>query len=503
MLKQHINLSKPEYLVLILIIISASFIRLWGLDDIGFNNDEAIYSGQAATLAGYEEFSKFFSIYRAHPLFLQFIISILFANFGISDTIARTVPAIFGIMTVIITYFIGKMLYDRKVAIAAAIVITIIPYHIIVSREVLIDVPLSFFFTLTLFFLARYMKNSKGIHWLYLVGASSGLSFLSKEVGIFALISSIICLLFIKRLTFKSLVIVVSSFLLASSPYWIPILIFEEAQDALLSYWQWQTGREANQPDTFYLTLISKDALGYTLTVLCIVSIVSALTTKNIRRPAVFLLLIWIAVPLLIFQFLSIKGFHFMVSLIPAFTLLGTSFLSSDWMKKVPYYSIVIIIIIPLIFLSSGPILNYWFGIPFSDHVGSGGEPYAREGAIWIRDNIPIDATLLTMDTPMANIIKYYANNEVFSLHSNNNPAYTKIENPDLYILNGQINYLVYESYRAERSTYLKEEAEELNDLVTKYNAVPIHTEYKTLANNGKNMTKPAIIIYSLDRIHG
>ncbi len=503
MLKQQISLSKQEYLFLILIVFSASMIRLWDLADVGFNNDEAIYSGQAATLAGYDEFSKFFSIHRAHPLLLQFIISVLFANFGISDTIARIVPAMFGVITVILTYFIGKMLYDRKVALVAALVITIIPYHIIVSREVLIDVALSFFYTLTLFFLVCYMKNTKGVHWLYFIGASSGLAFLSKEIGIFALISSVICLFFIKGLTSKNLVIVVSSFLLASSPYWIPILTIEEAQNAFLSYWQWQTGREANQPDNFYLTLLSKDALGYTLTVLCIASVVSALITKNIKRPAVFLLLIWIAVPLLIFQLLPIKGFHFMVSLIPAFTLLGVSFLFSDWMKKVPYYRIIPIIIIPLIFLSSGPVLAYWFGVPFPPIVGSGGEPYAREGAIWIRDNLSNEAVILTLDTPMANIIKYYANNEVFSLHSNKNPAYTKIENPDLSILNGQIDYLVYESYRVERSAYLKEEAEEMNDVRMKYNAVPIHTEYKThIGNKGQNLTS-ALIIYSLDRIQG
>jgi 4-amino-4-deoxy-L-arabinose transferase-like glycosyltransferase len=428
----------------------------------------------------------------------------MFANFGITDTIARIVPAMFGVMTVFLTYFIGKMLYDRKVAMVAALVITILPYHIIVSRQVLIDISLSFFFTLTLFFVVRYMKNTKGVHWLYLMGASSGLSFLSKEVGIFALISSIISLLVIKGLTSRNLLIVVSSFLLASSPYWIPILTIEEAQDAFLSYWQWQTGREANQPDTFYLELVSTDALGYTLTVLCIASIISALITRNIKRPEVFLLLIWIAIPLLIFQFVPVKGYHFVVSVIPAFTLLGISFLFSDWIKKVPYYRIIPIIIIPLILLSSGPILHYWSGIPPPDLAGSGGEPYAREVALWIRDNLSTDGVLLTLDTPMANIIKYYANNEVFSLHANKNPAYTKIETADLSILNGQIHYLVYESYRVELAGYLKEEAEEMNDLRMKYNAVPIHTEYKShIGSKGQNLTKPAVIIYSLDRIQG
>ena len=94
---------------------------------MAFNNDEAIYAGQAATLAGYKEFAEHFSIYRAHPLLLQFMISILFGNFGISDPIARIVPAVLSILTIILTCLIGKVLYDRKVAMVAALVVTILP----------------------------------------------------------------------------------------------------------------------------------------------------------------------------------------------------------------------------------------------------------------------------------------------------------------------------------------------------------------------------------------
>jgi predicted membrane-bound mannosyltransferase len=137
MLKKRFNLSRQEYLFLIIIIVSASLLRLWDLGNIGFNGDEAVYSGQSATLAGNEESKKYFSIYRAHPLFLQFIVSMFFANFGVSDIVARVAPAIFGILTVIFVYFIGKELYDKRVAMVAAIVMTIIPYHIIVSRQVL------------------------------------------------------------------------------------------------------------------------------------------------------------------------------------------------------------------------------------------------------------------------------------------------------------------------------------------------------------------------------
>ena len=102
-------------------------------------------------LAGHDDYSRYFSIYRAHPLLLQFSISLLFQLFGVSDAAARAVPAIFGVLTILITYFIGKTLYNKKVGLVSALVLAFLPYHIIITRQALVDVPLSFFFILTLF----------------------------------------------------------------------------------------------------------------------------------------------------------------------------------------------------------------------------------------------------------------------------------------------------------------------------------------------------------------
>lgn len=492
--------SKNELLLLTLLIICAIILRVWDLGAVGFNNDEAIYSGQAATLAGYDEFQKHFSIFRAHPLLLQFTISVMFGMFGISDAISRIVPAVFGVSTIILTYFIGKNLYDRKIAIVTTIVITILPYHILLSRQVLLDVALSFFYTLTLFFIIRHLTSPRHPFWLYLVGASAGLSFLSKEVGIFALMSTIMCLFLFKTITLRNFLIVISTFLLASSPHWIPVLTIPEAHEAAVKYWNWQTSRDPNQSDIFYARLISQEALGYVLTALCLLSIIHALKSKNIKKPAVFLLLVWIALPLTLFQFLAVKGFSFVLPTIPAFVLLGVSFLFTNWMKRIRGYRIVLVAVIPLIIVFSGPPLHYVLQIPPIYLVGSGEEPHARAAANWIDDNLSDKAKFLTLDIRTANIIKYYSNHDAFSLHSNQNPAYTKVENSDLAILNGEIDFLVYEIYLAERFGYLKDEEDELNELVIKYNAIPIHTEYDSyMDESGQNLLKPALIIYSLN----
>lgn len=498
-LSQRFKLSKNESLFLILLICFAIVLRVWGLGVAGFNNDEAIYSGQAATLAGKEDFQNHFSIFRAHPLLLQSMVSVMIWIFGVSDTVARIVPAVLGILTIMVTYLIGRTLFDKKMAMVSAIVITVLPYHILLSRQVLLDVSLSFFYTLTLYFLVRHWKNPKNVIWLYLIGACAGLSFLSKEVGIFALFTSIICLLLIKSISFRTVFIITASFLLASSPYWIPILTVPEAHETAIKYWNWQRSRDPNQPELFYANLISQEALGYILTGLCAVSLLYAIKTGSVKKPEIFMILVWIAVPLALFNLLAVKGFAFVLPIIPAFVLLGISFLFGNWSKKLPGHTILVLGIIPLIFVFSGPPLHYLFQIPPINLVGSGEEPYAKEGALWIKNNLP-PGKFLTMDIRTANIIKYYSNNEAFSLHSNQNPAYTRLDNPDLAILNGEIKYLVYEVYLAERFGYLQEEQDEITELVTKYNGIPIHTEYQNFIDeHGHSAIKPALIIYTLN----
>ena len=105
-------------------------LRLVNIGDQGFNSDEAIYSGQAGSLAGLEEFNQHFSLFRAHPLLLQFFISIAFTLFGVSDVIARIIPVIFGVATILVTYFVAKNLFNINTAIVSTLILSILPYHI-------------------------------------------------------------------------------------------------------------------------------------------------------------------------------------------------------------------------------------------------------------------------------------------------------------------------------------------------------------------------------------
>src|SRR5512147_549499 len=160
-------------------------LRVWGLNQLGYNTDEAVYSGQAAAIAQAPVLKDIFPIFRAHPLLFQFVLALVFA-FGVSDLAGRLVAVAVGLATVYITYRVGKLLYGVKAGLLAGLFFALMPYHVVVSRQVLLDGPLVLFTTLTLFFLARYAMTNRPA-WIYLTGVGMGLTFLAKETGIIML----------------------------------------------------------------------------------------------------------------------------------------------------------------------------------------------------------------------------------------------------------------------------------------------------------------------------
>jgi len=89
------------------------FLRLWQLDSLGFNSDEAVYGGQGASIAGVGDLTPYFPIFRAHPLLFQTIVSVGY-HFGTGDLFARLLSAAFGFGTVVLVFLLGRLLYGRR-----------------------------------------------------------------------------------------------------------------------------------------------------------------------------------------------------------------------------------------------------------------------------------------------------------------------------------------------------------------------------------------------------
>jgi len=162
----------------------AVVVRFMHLTALGFNSDEAVYTGQAGSLAGVGAFGRSFSPFRAHPLLLQTVLAVEFLAFGhMSEYAARATVALMGVAAVFATYRIGSRLYGVPVGLAAAAGLAIMPYHVFISRQVLLDVPAGLFVLLAFGALYRY-DGVETRRWLYLAGALAGVACVIKETMI-------------------------------------------------------------------------------------------------------------------------------------------------------------------------------------------------------------------------------------------------------------------------------------------------------------------------------
>jgi 4-amino-4-deoxy-L-arabinose transferase-like glycosyltransferase len=102
-------------------------LRLWALDSLGLNSDEAVYAGQGASLAGDPALLPFFPVFRAHPLVFQTLLSLEYRVVGVSPLGGRLLAVAFGMGTVWLTYAIGARLYGRRVGVLASLLIGVMP----------------------------------------------------------------------------------------------------------------------------------------------------------------------------------------------------------------------------------------------------------------------------------------------------------------------------------------------------------------------------------------
>jgi hypothetical protein len=495
-------------LILILALAVGVLLRVWQINAIGYNTDEAVYAGQAAAIAGVPGLKDIFPIFRAHPLLFQFVLSVIYKLY-FNDLMGRILAAIIGMGTVYLTYALGKTLYGRLPGAMAAAFIAFMPYEVVVSRQVLLDGPMVFFATLTLYTLARFGKTQR-VEWLFAAGASMGLTFLSKETSIILMAAIYIFLALTPEIhiRIRELVIATLLMILVISPFPITLLMAGGANTGR-NYLVWQLFRRPNHDWFFYLQTVPP-AVGVLVIIVAVVGLVVLWQERSWREK---LLLAWIFVPIVFFELWPVKGFQYLLPIAPPLAILAGRLLGKlansqntqdARINNYPPISPVISwLVVGMLLISSG--LASWQQIqPVTSAsllAGTGGVPGGREAGTWIQQNAPAYAHFMTIGPSMANIIQFYAVRKAYGLSVSpnplrRNPSYEPILNADRQIRSSDLQYLVWDSFSASRSPFF---ADKLLGYVNKYNGRAIHTESITVPDGkGNQINTPIIIIYEV-----
>jgi 4-amino-4-deoxy-L-arabinose transferase-like glycosyltransferase len=492
-------------LILGLIISLAIGLRVWGLNGTGFNTDEAVYAGQAAAIARDPILKDIFPVFRAHPLLFQFVLALLF-HFGVTDIGARLIAVAVGLLTVYVVYRLGDLLYGRTAGMLAGLILALMPYHVVVTRQVLLDGPMVLCSTITLYMLGRFAATERPV-WLYSTGAAMGLTFLAKETGII-LMGAIYAFLALSReirvrildLIFASVCVV-----LMMVPFPAALLLAGGTKSGK-QYLVWQLFRRPNHPWEFYPTTVPV-AMGLLVVGAALLGL-WLLRSKGTWRER--LLICWIVVPVAFFQLWPTKGFQYLLPTAPAVAILAARALA-HWpiTKEIHLFrwrlSEVRIRVVGAGIVALSLLVSSWLAIQPSTSgsfvAGTGGVPGGREAGIWIRDHTPQGAKLMTIGPSMANIIQFYGHRRAYGLSVSpnplrRNPSYEPILNPDSQIRLGDLHYLVWDSFSAERSSFF---SEGLLRFIDKYHGRVVHVESVMVkVEDGSTVAKPVIIIYEV-----
>ena len=133
------------------------------------------------------------------PPLLPLLLSVFFIIFGPAlgpDMAIHILPPLFGMLSVFAVFLLGRELFNDRIGVMAAVILAVIPLHVLFSGQVLTDVPAGFFVTLCMYFYWRgFEKNYNCSKILFFLFAA--LAILVKYTTMF--LFPVCCLLLLRQ----------------------------------------------------------------------------------------------------------------------------------------------------------------------------------------------------------------------------------------------------------------------------------------------------------------
>src|SRR5919197_1180374 len=307
---------------------------LWNLGGVGFRGDEAVYAGQAAILAGANAMRRHFILLsRGNSNFLlyQQAVALVFRAIGVSDVAARAVAALCSTLTVPVTFAIAKVLYDRRAALYAALLLALSSYAVALGRLALLDSTLTLLFSLALLFLAKWEQTSSSAY-LCAFAAAAAFTIQAKVVGSLLLVVFGLYLLLGRGWRALSL----PGALLARRVVVVclaPVILQVSANSREFAEFLATSSHRVSKVPWYYYARTLGRYEGAVIVALWAAGMVAAVAR---RSRADLLPLTWIAVVAGFYQLYPLKAFNYLLPVVPAVSLLTGRLLAGLSLRVLP-----------------------------------------------------------------------------------------------------------------------------------------------------------------------
>jgi 4-amino-4-deoxy-L-arabinose transferase-like glycosyltransferase/tetratricopeptide (TPR) repeat protein len=247
---------------------------------------------------------------------------------------ARLICCLFDTGTILIIYRLGKECSNEKTGLLAALFVAINPLLIMQSHLVNVDTQLTFFTTLSLFFMYRINKNL-AMKWYILTGVSIGCSAASKYTGALLILVLIIVHLFradsiaeavrsLKNLNLILAILIAGIVFIATNPF-----IFISFKEFMIDYsyeeLHMSSGHLGLDPTTstvgYYLLQSLPTNLGWASLLIIIISAIYFLWSR--KKTYLFLLVFPIIYFAVIFSW-QMRADRYLLPVIPTLILIGS-----------------------------------------------------------------------------------------------------------------------------------------------------------------------------------
>lgn len=195
-----VNQVKRKFSLLALILLSALLVRLWGFKAASYYIDEATLLDRARKImTGEEIFNPRFPetmiaygmiVSYIHAFFMKIVYSFGHLVYGwdsvgdvypVLKLTARFISVLAGTGTVYFTYLTAKKLFNWQVGLFSALILAFSFNHVTLSQYAVVDIYISFFLSVALYFAALILAEKKKLLRAYILGGIfSSLAFAIK-----------------------------------------------------------------------------------------------------------------------------------------------------------------------------------------------------------------------------------------------------------------------------------------------------------------------------------
>ncbi len=216
-------MEKKWLIILLIIICVGSFLRIYKLSNQSFWIDEAAAIQKSSKLPSLDNFKSWVIPWMSPP-FYNLLLHFWIILFGESEFAVRSLSVIFGILTILVVYFVGADLFNKRTALFSSLILAISPFHIAFSQDVKMYALLSFLGILSVYFFYKTLFSKKKNYWLIYFFVTT-LMLYTHNWAIFLFIAENIFFLLVRKHTTNTKKYLLSQlFIVLCYIPWLPIL---------------------------------------------------------------------------------------------------------------------------------------------------------------------------------------------------------------------------------------------------------------------------------------